>query len=232
MGDQQNGETSQQPVLATATLAEQVYDHLRQGILTNEYPPGTSLREETVAARFAVSRVPVREAIRRLAADGLVTLTPRQGATVSSLTPKQFLDAYRVREALETLAIRLAMPNLTSQKLTELDDLNAAMRQHAVAEDTDAYFAVNAAFHQVFIVGADNADLRSIYDTLIDKMRRYRWPSVDLRGGLMRSVEEHEAIVQAVKAGETEEAIRLMAAHIHVPQRILEEEGAIELTTR
>lgn len=232
MGDQHNEITSQQPVLATATLAEQVYDHLRQGILTNEYPPGTSLREETLAARFAVSRVPVREALRRLAAEGLVTLTPRLGATVSSLSPKQFLDAYRVREALETLAIRLAMPNLTSRDLTELDELNVGMRRHAAAEDIDAYFEANAAFHQLLVIKADNADLHSIYDTLIDRMRRYRWPSIDLRGGLMRSVEEHEGIVEAIRSGNLDEASRLLAAHIHVPQRILEEEGATELTTR
>ena len=126
--DPQNGQQSN-PVLATATLAEQVYDHLRQGILANDYPPGTSLPEETVAARFSVSRVPVREALRRLAADGLVTLTPRQGATVSSLSPKQFLDAYRVREALETLAIRLAIPEShRSGHRHDLQRLNQHMR--------------------------------------------------------------------------------------------------------
>jgi DNA-binding GntR family transcriptional regulator len=223
---------SSQPALTTTTLAEQVYDHLRQGILANDYPPDTSLREETLASRFKVSRVPVREALRRLAADGLVTLTPRQGATVSSLSPKQFLDAYRVREALETLAIRLAMPNLTSEDLAELDALNTQMQQHAAAEDTEAFFASNTAFHQLLIGKADNDDLKTIYDSLIDKMRRYRWPSIDLRGGLVKSVGEHEAIVKAIKAGHADEATRLMAAHIHVPQRILEEEGAFELRTR
>ncbi len=223
---------SSQPALTTTTLADQVYEHLRQGILANDYPPGTSLPEETVAARFSVSRVPVREALRHLAADGLVTLTPRQGATVSSLSPKQFLDAYRVREALETLAIRLAMPNLTEDDLAELETLNAEMHEHAAAEDTIAFFASNAAFHQLLIRKADNDDLKAIYDSLIDKMRRYRWPSIDLRGGLARSVEEHEAIVAAIKTGDTEEASRLVAAHIHVPQKILEEEGAIELRTR
>jgi len=224
--------TIREPLLATATLAEQVYDHLRQGILANEYRPDTSLREETLAARFNVSRVPVREALRRLAADGLVTLTPRQGATVSSLSPKQFLDAYRVREALETLATRLALPHLSDSDLAELDALNNQMREYAAAEDTEAFFAANAAFHQLLIRKADNDDLKSIYDSLIDKMRRYRWPSIDLRGGLARSVEEHVAIVEAIKAGNAAEAERLMAAHINVPQRILEEEGAFELTTR
>jgi len=231
MRDPQNGDP-QETVLTTATLAEQVYEHLRQGILSNDYPPGTSLPEETVAARFSVSRVPVREALRRLAAEGLVILTPRHGATVSSLTPKQFLDAYRVREALETLAIRLAIPRFTPRDLDGLEGLNARMQRSAATDDTIAFFAANAAFHDFVVVHADNADLKSIYDTLMDRMRRYRWPSLDLRGGMERSVEEHAEILAAIRAGNADEAVRLMAAHIHVPQRILENEGAFELTTR
>jgi DNA-binding GntR family transcriptional regulator len=229
--DPQNG-TLQEPVLATATLSQQVYEHLRQGILTNGYPPGTSLREETLAARFSVSRVPVREALRRLAADGLVTVVPRQGAVVSSLSPKQFLDAYRVREALETLAIRLAIPHLTAADMERLETLNTAMRQHASAGDTAAFFTENAAFHDLIMDRADNADLKAIYDSLMDRMRRYRWPSLDLRGGMERSTEEHDAILAAIRAGDAAEAARLLAEHIHVPQRILEDEGAFELTTR
>jgi DNA-binding GntR family transcriptional regulator len=229
--DPHNG-TPQEPVLTTATLSQQVYQHLRQGILANGYPPGTSLREETLAARFSVSRVPVREALRRLAAEGLVTLTPRQGATVSSLSPKQFLDAYRVREALEALAIRLAIPNLTSDDLDDLESLNGQMRQHASNGDTSGFFAANSAFHDTLVIRADNADLKSTYDALMDRMRRYRWPSLDLRGGMERSIGEHDAILKAIRAGDAEEAVRLLAAHIHVPQKILEEEGAFELTTR
>ncbi|MEZ4500086.1 MAG: GntR family transcriptional regulator [Thermomicrobiales bacterium] len=231
MQDPPNG-TLREPILATATLAEQVYDNLRQGILANDYPPGTSLREESLAAHFAVSRVPVREALRRLAADGLVTLTPRLGATVSSLSPKQFLDAYRVREALETLAIRLAVPNFTAEDMEALRHCNDQMRLHATNGDTTAFFAANAAFHDLIMIRADNDDLRSIYSTLMDRMRRYRWPSLDLRGGMERSVGEHDAILGAIVAGDQDEAARLLAAHIHVPQKILEDEGAFELTTR
>jgi DNA-binding GntR family transcriptional regulator len=227
----QNG-IPQHPILAKDTLAQQVYEHLRRGILANDYPPGKSLREETLANRFAVSRVPVREALRRLAAEGFVTLTPRQGATVSSLSAKQFLDAYQVREALEALAIRLAIPNLTDDDLAALEALNDEMRRHAAAQDTDAFFEANAKFHDVFVERADNDDLNTIYTMLIDRMRRYRWPSLDLRGGMERSTGEHDAILAAVRAGDADEAARLLAAHIHVPQRILAEAGAPELKTR
>jgi len=212
------------PAFSTATLAQQVYDHLRRSILANAYPPDTPLKEEVLATRFNVSRVPVREALQRLASDGLVRLVPRQGAVVSSLSPKQFLDAYRVREALETLAIRLAVPRIGIGEIEELERYQDEMRQAAVAGDAERFFVANAAFHALFVECADNDYLRAIHEPLMDQMRRYRSPSADLRGGLERSLDEHEAILRAVWSGDAAEAARLLGEHIRVPQRILETE--------
>jgi len=221
-----------QPRLTHATLAQQVYEHLRQAILTNTYPPDTPLPEEALAAQFRVSRVPVREALRRLAAEGLVTLIPRQGAVVRALSPKEFLDAYRVREALEALAIRLAVPRLSERDLAELERLHGEMQRCAAAGDADSFFDVNAAFHALFVDRADNAYLRAIYEPLMDQMRRYRSPSLDLRGGMDRSIEEHRRILDAVRSGDADAAARLLAEHIHVPQRVLEETNQASLTLR
>jgi DNA-binding GntR family transcriptional regulator len=205
-----------------ATLAEQVYQHLRQQILSNAFPPDAALPEKLLAAQLAVSRVPVREALHRLAAEGLVTLRPRQGAVVSSLSPRQFLDAYRVREALEDLAIRLALPNLTRADLEELGRLQGEMRRHAAADDVDAFFAANRAFHALFVERSQNDYLKGIYFPLVDQMRRHLASSLGLRGGLERSIEEHQAILVAIRAGDADEAARLLREHIHVPQRALE----------
>lgn len=221
-----------EPKFANVTLAQQVYAHLRQGILDNAYPPATALPEEALAAQLKVSRVPVREALRRLAAEGLVTLTPRQGATVSSLSRKQFLDAYRLRGALEALAVRLATPRLTQHDLDRLGEIDAEMRAHAKAGDPEAFFTANAAFHAVFIDRADNDYLRAAYEPLMDQMRRYRAPSVDLRGGLERSIAEHEAILKAVRAGDAVEAARLISEHIAVPERMLEDQTSDEIPLR
>lgn len=221
-----------QPRLTHATLAQQVYEHLRRAILTNAYPPDTPLPEEALAAQFRVSRVPVREALRRLAAEGLVTLTPRQGAVVRALSPKEFLDAYRVREALEALAIRLAVPRLSASDIAELERLHGEMQRCAAAHDADGFFDVNAAFHALFVDRADNAYLKAIYEPLMDQMRRYRSPSLDLRGGMDRSIEEHRRILDAVRMGDADAAARLLAEHIHVPQRVLEETHQMSLTLR
>jgi DNA-binding GntR family transcriptional regulator len=208
------------------TLAEQVYQYLRQQILDNVYPPQAALPEATLAAALAVSRVPVREALRRLAAEGLVTLRPRQGAFVSSFSPRQFLDAYRVREALEELAISLAVPNLTAADIAELDRLQAEMRRHAAAGDTDAFFAANSSFHALFVERSHNDYLQGIYFPLMDQMRRHISSSLGLRGGLARSLEEHQAILDAVRAGDADAAARRLREHIRVPQRALEESAA------
>jgi DNA-binding GntR family transcriptional regulator len=208
-----------------ATLAEQVYHHLRREILGNAYPPDAPLPEKILAAQLNVSRVPVREALRQLAADGLVTLKPRHGAFVSSLSPQQFLDAYRVREALEELAIKLALPNLSSVDLDELGRLQSAMRDHAENDDTEGFFAANRAFHALFVERSRNDYLKGIYFPLLDQMRRHISSSLGLRGGLERSIEEHQAILHAVRAGDAEEAARLLREHIHVPQRALEAGG-------
>jgi DNA-binding GntR family transcriptional regulator len=205
-----------------ATLAEQVYRHLRQQILGNAYQPGAALPEKTLASQLHVSRVPVREALQRLAAEGLVTLKPRQGAFVSSLSPQQFLDAYRVREALEELAIKLALPNLTVDDLAELGRLQDGMRHYAASNDAEGFFAANREFHALFIERSRNDYLKSIYFPLLDQMRRLISSSLGLRGGLERSIEEHQAILGAVRAGDAEEAARLLREHIHVPQRALE----------
>jgi DNA-binding GntR family transcriptional regulator len=208
----------------TNTLSQQVYIHLRAGILDNTYPPGSPLPEEALAAQLNVSRVPIREALRRLSAEGLVDIKPRQGATVIELTGKQFLDAYQVREALEVLAVRLAVPKLTTGDLDQLDALQHEMQSAVDAGDADVFFAANAQFHGFLVERADNGDLKSIYESLIDRMRRYRTPSLDLRGGMTTSIDEHAALLSAIRAGDTDEAAQLMAQHIHVPQGILEEE--------
>lgn len=230
--DQQRRANNRSAIVNTSTLSQQVYDHLRERILANDYPPGTPLPEVALAERFSVSRVPVREALRRLDSEGLVTLTPRQGATVSSLSPKQFLDAYRVREALESLAIRLATPLLRETDLALLESLHEEMGRSAANGNTDAFFDANSRFHDLFILRSDNADLQAIYDTLMVRMQRYRSPSLDLRGGMERSIDEHGAILVAVRSRDGETASRLLAAHIHVPQEVLEREARVELSTR
>jgi DNA-binding GntR family transcriptional regulator len=215
-----------------ATLADRVYQSLRADILSNRLPPDSPLQEGAIASALEVSRGPVREALRRLEAEGLVSLIPRRGAVVSSLSREEFLDAYRVREALETLAMRLATPRLGAEDLGELERLHGLMIQHAQAEDLDAFFAANTAFHALIVDRSGNRQLQQFYQPLVNQMRRYQLRSAMLRGGPVRSCEEHREILEAMKAGNAGQAAALLSEHIQVPQRILELDSDVQLVPR
>src|SRR5207248_2207865 len=148
-----------------------------------------------LAAELGVSRGPVREAIGRLAAEGLVVVRPRRGAVVRSLTKDEFLEAYEVREALEMLAVRLATPRLGKDGLAKLASLTDAMERHAAAGEVDAFFAANAGFHSFVVEACGNGKLRQLYGQLLGQMSQHRLRSLSLRGNLERSVAEHRAIL-------------------------------------
>src|SRR5439155_6289717 len=125
------------------TLWQRVYEHLREEILAERLQPGTELQEVPLSEELGVSRGPIREAIGRLAAEGLVTVRPRRGAVVRSLSKDEFLEAYQVREALEWMAVRLAVPRLTNEDLARLDELNDEMARHAEQADAAQFFEAN-----------------------------------------------------------------------------------------
>ncbi len=130
------------------------------------------------------------------------------------------------------LAIELATPRLDSSDLKELESLHQEMVEAAEEEDVESFFRTNAEFHALLMDRSGNLMLQDIYYPLMDQMRRYRLRSLNLRGGLERSCDEHEAILEAVRRGDTERAGVLLREHIQVPQRILEtsvEEGELEL---
>ena len=210
------------PRLDNLTLRERVHDHLKSEILANRYPPGSELLEVPLSEELGVSRGPVREALRSLESEGLVEITPRRGAVVVSLTKRDFLEAYQVRESLEALGVRLAVPLLTRAQLDELDAQLDAMTRHAAAGDVDAFFEVNAAFHEGFMAASENRKLIEIYRRLMAQMGPYRRPSAQLRGNVERSIAEHREILAAARSRDVEAAVALLMKHVEVPQRILQ----------
>ncbi len=225
----------------TTTLRGRVYQHLREGILTSRIAPGTVLQEVPLAESLGVSRGPIREALGDLAAEGLVTITPRRGAMVSSLSKRDFLEAYQVREVLESLAVRLAVPVMTEAHFGQLDDAQARMIAADAAGDFLGFFEANIEFHDLWVVAAGNGKLLDVYRRLIGQMAPYRRPSALLRGGLDRSISEHREIMDAARAQDAARASALMLQHIQVPQRRLmtlteeefarETQGAVEAMT-
>src|SRR6478672_4759173 len=114
---------ARRPQLENLTLWQRVYDHLRTEIRAGRLEPGAELAEVALAEQLGVSRGPIREAIGRLASEGLLTVRPRRGAVVSSLSKEEFLELYQVREALELMAVKLAVPRLRPDDITVLQAL-------------------------------------------------------------------------------------------------------------
>jgi DNA-binding GntR family transcriptional regulator len=201
------------------TLQQRVYEHLRAEILEGELEPGTELAEVALSEQLGVSRGPIREAIGRLAAEGLVNVRPRRGAVVRSLSKEEFLELYQVREALERMAVHLAVPRMTETQLKELAALNEVMDASAAREDVQGFFEANVAFHARLLEASGNVKLQELYRQLLGQLGRYRLRSLTLRGNLQRSVSEHAAILRAARRGDADRAAQLMAEHIRVPQR-------------
>lgn len=214
------------------TLRARVHQHLRDEILSARIPPGTVLQEVPLATSLGVSRGPLREALGDLAAEGLVTITPRRGAVVSMLTKRDFAEAYQVREALEVMAVRLAVPIMTTERYAVLEAAQERMIGSAARDDFVGFFDGNVAFHEAWVEASGNAKLLDVYRRLMAQLVVYRRPSAFLRGGLDQSIREHQGIIEAARAGDAEQAATLMLQHIEVPQRRLatlsEEEFARE----
>jgi DNA-binding GntR family transcriptional regulator len=208
--------------LDNRTLWEQVRDRLREDILAGRLEPGAELSEVALAREFGTSRGPLREALGRLAAEGLVTVTPRRGAVVTQLSRQEFIDAYQVREALETLAVRLAVPLLSDAEVAHLRELCELMARAAREDEVRLFFDTNNTFHEALVRGSRNRKLHEVHRMLVGQMVPYLPRSLELRGNLQQSVAEHEAILAAIEDRDANRAAELLAEHIEVPQRVLE----------
>jgi DNA-binding GntR family transcriptional regulator len=160
----------------------------------------------------------------------LVTIRPRRGAVVRALSSDEFIEAYQVREALETMAVRLAVPMLTAEDSGAMESLIDEMAARGEAGDVQGFFEANTEFHQVFFEVAGNRMLAELYRQLRGQIDRHRLRSLELRGDLRRSIAEHRAIMRAASAGDVERAVHLVSEHIRVPQiRLLVEDHELVL---
>jgi DNA-binding GntR family transcriptional regulator len=214
-----------QATLDRRTLWQRVHEHLRDEIISGRLTPGAELHEVALAGSLGVSRGPIREALGRLATEGLVTIRPRRGAVVRALSSEEFIEAYQVREALEMMAVRLAVPKLTAEDVAAMERLIEEMASRGEAGDLQGFFEANTQFHQRFFQVADNRTLAELYRQLRGQIDRHRLRSLELRGDLRRSIAEHRAILRAARTGDVERAVHLTSGHIRVPQiRLLVED--------
>jgi DNA-binding GntR family transcriptional regulator len=203
-------------------LRDQVYQELRRAILHGPIAPGTVLVQEELAEQLGISRTPVRDALDRLASEGLVTRSAGGRVQVATLSLEELGDKYAVRCVLEGLALRRAAQNMPADALAHLGQLVEEMRQAVADHDPQAVTAVGSAFHDTIIDACGNHYLRQLLINLNDSIRRYRHIAVDLPGRAAETLREHEEIYDALIRGDVETADRCMQAHIAHSQQQLE----------
>ncbi|MFC9920027.1 GntR family transcriptional regulator [Agromyces binzhouensis] len=186
---------------------------LRDAILAGEYAPGDRVRQEEVAGRHGASRLPVREALRMLAAEGLVTLVANTGAWVSALEPAECDELYRVRERLEPLLLAMNVPLLTEDTADELDELAREMEE---AGDTEEFLALDRRFHFATYAAATTITLGDSVTQLWNRTQHYRRAFTRLfqSDGDRSAHYDHRLIVAAIRRRDAEEAERVLADHI------------------
>jgi DNA-binding GntR family transcriptional regulator len=160
-------------VVARSVLADQVRDHLLEGILSGRFPPHSRIVETQVARELGTSQAPVREALRGLEGIGVVQISPFRGARVRRPTREELLEAYLVRAALEMLGARLAVPRMSDGDVAELLAYGEAMEAAARAGDGRAVAEADARFHGRIVAMADNPTLLRVWQSLQPYSRTY-----------------------------------------------------------
>ncbi len=197
------------------TMAESVYQKLRDHIVFGHLQPGERLAEKQLAAQMGVSRTPVREAIFRLEREGLIQVLPRQGAMVRRLSLEEARQVYEVRALLEGLAAQLAARNRPADTLAELRQVLDASRQVMAAQDTRELIRHNNRFHDLIVEMAGNQVLHTILSQLrsqVNLLRITLWSVFP--GRSEQTLAEHESIYAALAAGDEEGAQAAAQAHI------------------
>jgi GntR family transcriptional regulator, trigonelline degradation regulator len=195
-----------------ALIRSQVLENLRQAILTRRLAPGQRLIERELVELTGVSRTSVREALRELAAEGLVTAIPNKGTVVTSVSAEEARQLYQVRSALEALAGRLFVEHASAAQRKAL--VRALERVDRLAAKGSPVLAAKDAFYDVLFEGGGNDALRSVVGTLHARVSVLRSLSLSVPGRPEHSVKELHAIVDAIVAGDADAAAAACARHV------------------
>jgi len=191
-------------------LAEEI-EHL---VLNGELRPGAKLDEQVLADRFAVSRTPVREALRRLASTGLIELKPNKGAFVALMTSERLEEMFIAMAELEATCARLAAMSMAPVERRSLQRLHESMGELARREEVEAFVDANDAFHNLIYSGAHNGPLEEMTLGLRRRLAPYRRSQFRAQGRLERSQQEHDAVVKAILVGDPARAHASMLHHV------------------
>lgn len=197
-------------------LRDVVFNTLRQAILTGELKPGERLMEIHLADQLGVSRTPIREAIRKLELEGLVTMIPRRGAEVAQITEKSMNDVLEVRRAVDALCVELACERITKEELDRLDEACQEFAREAMKKDKDVKLLAqkDVILHDIIVQATGNQRLIQLVNNLSEQMYRYRFEYLKDFSQHEKLVEEHGVIYKSIVNKDKETASEAAKLHI------------------
>ena len=200
--------------LRRRSLHEEVTEALREMIVSGELPLGQKVPEKELCEAYGVSRTPLREALKVLATDGLVTLEPNRGAWVSEITVNDLDEVFPVMGALEALAGELACRNVTEEEVRQIRALHDRMMEHYRKGDLPEYFAINQQIHEAILTAARNPTLTVQYRSLATRVRQARYVANMTSERWRRAAEEHEVIMRCLEARDEAGLAEILKSHL------------------
>ncbi len=195
-------------------LSERIAGTIRDYILKGSIKPGERLTEPRLSKMLGISRTPIREALRLLEMEGFIEIFPRRGAVVTAVTDKDVDEIFILKVKLESLAARLATENLKDKDIDDLKELNRKIEKFADAKNVSVLINLNSEFHNIIISKCGNSRLVKFLEALLRQFKRATAYSFTEAGRIMRVIEEHNEIINALEKRDAEMAENLMAKHI------------------
>lgn len=202
--------------LRQPTRSEELQDDLKRLIVGGEMKPGDRLDETEIAKRFAVSRTPVREAIKGLVASGLVEVRGRQGTFVATLSIPMLIEMFDLMAALEGLCARLAARRATREEKDRMLGIQARLEQAFADNDPEAFYAINEEFHDLLYTAGHTHFLADQTVALRLRLSPYRRQVTFQPGKMRATLSEHKRIIEAIDAGDPDEAMSAASEHVRL----------------
>ena len=200
-------------------LRDVVFHTLRRAILTGQLKPGERLMEVHLANKLGVSRTPIREAIRKLELEGLVTMIPRRGAEVAQITEKSLKDVLEVRRALDVLSVELACERITKEEMEELYRACQEFERAAREKEPSVIAQADVRLHDIIVDATRNQRLKQLVNNLSEQMYRYRFVYIQEANQYENLIEEHREVYESIAERNKERAAR--AARLHIDNQEL-----------
>ncbi|AMO37577.1 GntR family transcriptional regulator [Thauera humireducens] len=207
--------------IAPLALYQEVAERLRERIFSHELPPGTWVDEQALAEQYGISRTPLREALKVLASEGLVTLKPRRGCYVTEISERDLDEVFSVMSMLEGECARASTEHASKADLERLQAIHVDLEKAAAANDINGFFEANQAFHHAIQEIADNRWLLHVIEDLRKVIKLSRHHSLFSEGRLEQSLAEHRGILDALLARDPAAAEARMREHIRSGRQAL-----------